>query len=95
MSGVTRTHRPDIKAIWLMNGTIVELNNNQSWYETSKCYEIWHDNASDEVARRGQSPKGDGPDPLPHRVTYFRKTNVCFVAQHDEKEGHEQSPGPA
>jgi hypothetical protein len=89
MSRVTRTHRPDIKEIWLMNGITVELNDNQSWYETDKCYEIWHDKASG-------SPQGDGPDPLPHRVTYFRKTNVCFVAQHEVKEGpSDPSSGPA
>jgi hypothetical protein len=32
---------------------------------------------------------------LPHRVTYFRKANTCMVHQHDVKEGHDPSSGPA
>lgn len=36
-----RTPRPDIRAIQLANGNIVELTKDQVWYETEKCYEIW------------------------------------------------------
>lgn len=41
MSRLTRVERPDLKAIQLSSGNIVELAEDQYWCSTDKCYEIW------------------------------------------------------